>query len=231
MRDLRRAIAPLFGTTARSKSAVSRVVTRLHAENQAWQRRSLADESIAYLYLDCERHRVRAARHVTWCSVLTAVGVRRTGAKVVLAFRVVGGEQTTARQLLLDDLAERGLAPPALVINDGSQRAAAVAAAVATFRQTWRTKWSAVVVSLDETGAGLTAFTAFLPAQWRCLRTTNAIARIFSEFRRRTRTHSAFPTPGAMLTVLWGTLATGGIRLRKLHGYRTMADPTLQHAA
>ncbi len=109
--------------------------------------------------------------------------------------------------------------------------AAAVHAALAAFRRTWGPKWNAVVVSLDEAGTGLTAFTAFPPAQSRGLRTTNAIERIFGEFRRRTKTQGAFPIPEAMLTVLWGTLATGGIRLRKLHGYRTMTDQTRRRAA
>ncbi|MEK6689070.1 MAG: IS256 family transposase [Gemmatimonadota bacterium] len=279
-RDLRRAVAPLFGTTALSKSAVSRVVTRLQDDYRTWQQRSLAEEAIAYLYLDGQRHRVRADGHVTWCSVLMAVGVRRTGEKVVLALRVVGGEQTAAWQQLLEDLTTRGLARPELVISDGSPGAAAaleatwsglahqrclvhklrnliacvprslraavvrdfrtittaatstaVHAALAVFRRTWAAKWSAVVVSLDEAGAGLTAFTAFPPAQWRCLRTTNVIERIFSEFRRRTKTQGAFPTPGAMVIVLWGTLATGGIRMRKLHGYKTMENTTLRQAA
>lgn len=279
-RDLRRALAPLFGTSAVSKSAVSRVVTRLQGEYQTWQQRSLADEPIAYLFLDGQRHRVRADGRVTWCSILMAVGVRTTGEKVVLGLRVVGGEQTAAWTQLLEDLTQRGLARPELVISDGSKGAAAalderwpqiahqrclvhklrnliacvpralraavvrdfrtittaespdaVDAAVAAFRRAWATKWSAVIVSLDEAGPGLTAFTAFPPAQWRCLRTTNAIERIFSEFRRRTKTQGALPTPEAITTVLWGTLATGGIRMRKLHGYQTMNDTTLRQAA
>jgi transposase-like protein len=88
-----------------------------------------------------------------------------------------------------------------------------------------------VITSLDEAGDGLTMFTQFPPAQWRCLRTTNPIERIFSEFRRRTKTQGLFPTPEAMVTVLWGTLATGGIRLRKVHGYQEMATGDLQRAA
>jgi len=75
---------------------------------------------------------------------------------------------------------------------------------------------------LDEAGEGLTAFTAFPTAHWRCLRATNAIEGIFGEFRRRTKTQGAFATPEALVTVLWDTLATGGIRLRKMHGYKTM---------
>lgn len=279
-RDLRRALAPLFGPTALSKSAVSRVVTRLQGEYQTWQRRSLTDEPIAYLFLDGQRHRVRADGRVTWCSILMAVGVRTTGEKIVLGLCVVGGEQTAAWTQLLEDLTHRGLARPALVISDGSKGAAAaldetwpgiahqrclvhklrnliacvpralraavvrdfrtittatsatdVLAALATFRRSWASRWSAVIVSLDEAGPGLTAFTAFPPEQWRCLRSTNAIERIFGEFKRRTKTQGALPTPEAITTVLWGTLATGGIRMRRLHGYQTMADTPLRQAA
>lgn len=279
-RDLRRAVAPLFGARAVSKSAISRVVTQLQGEYQAWRSRSLAEEPIAYLYLDGQRHRVQAGGHVAWCSVLMALGVRTTGEKVVLGLRVAGEEQAAAWQGLLEDLTARGLRRPELVISDGSKGAAAaleatwsqiahqrclvhklrnlvacvprslraavvadfrgitgaetpdeVLAAVAAFRRTWATRWSAVVVSLDEAGEGLTAFTAFPVAQWTCLRTTNAIERIFGEFRRRTKTQGVLPTPEAILTVLWGTLASGGIRLRKLHGYRTMTTTPLRQAA
>jgi len=134
-RDLRRAVAPLFGEAALSKSAVSRVVTRLQEAYATWRRRPFAEEPIAYLYLDGQRHRVRAAGHGTWCSVLMAVGVRETGEKVVLALRVVGDEQTAAWQQLLDDLTARGLARPALVISDGSPGAAAALAADALLRR------------------------------------------------------------------------------------------------
>lgn len=279
-RDLRRAVAPLLGTAALSKSAVSRVVTRLQGDWRAWQRRSLAAESIAYLLLDGQRHRVRADGHGTWCSVLMALGVRTTGEKVVLGLRVVGEEQTAAWQALLDDLTSRGLGRPALVISDGSPGAAAaleatwsriahqrclvhklrnlvacvprplraavvrdfqaitsatspaaVHAALARFRRVWGRKWSAVVVSLDEARSGLTAFTAFPSAQWKSLRTTNAIERIFGEFRRRTKTQGVLPTPDAIVTVLWGTLATGGIRLRKVTGYQMMQTTTRHQAA
>lgn len=63
------------------------------------------------------------------------------------------------------------------------------------------------------------------------LQTTNAIERIFGEFPRRVKTQGALPGPEAILTVLWGTLATGGIRLRKLDGYQTMTTTALRQAA
>jgi transposase-like protein len=221
-RDLRRAVAPLFGPAALSQSAVSRVVTRLQAAYQTWQRRSLTDEPIAYLLPDGQRQRVPAGGRGTWCSVLMALGVRTTGEKVVLGLCLVGDEQTAAWVQILEDLTARGLGRPQLVISDGSKGAAAALtatwpgiphqrclvhklrnlvacvpralraavvrdfrtitaatspaaahAAVARFRQTWSAEWSAVVVSLDEAGSGLTAFTAFPPAQWRSLLLSN----------------------------------------------------------
>jgi len=103
---------------------------------------------------------------------------------------------------------------------------AAVHAGVAHFRHTWSTRWSAAVVCLDEAGAHLTAYTAFSVALWKGLRSTNIIERVFGEFRRRLKVQGALPTPDAVLIVMWGTLATGAIQLRRVPGYRTIAKTT-----
>lgn len=272
-RDLRRALAPLLGSQALSRSAVSRVVARLQGAHQAWRTRALREEPITYLYLDGQRVRVRADRAVTTAVVLMALGVRPDGAKVVLALRLVSDETTAAWRTLLEDLTRRGLARPQLVISDGSDGAQAaldltwpgvphqrclvhklrnllavtprplqsalvadfkrfseatspqaVAAGVAAFRRTWTTRWSAAVVCLDEAGAQLTTYAAFPAAQWKALRSTNIIERVFGEFRRRLKVQGALPTPEAVLTVLWGTLATGAIQLRRVPGYRTITQ-------
>ena len=272
-RDLRRALAPLLGPQALSRSAVSRVVARLQGAYQAWRTRALAAEPIAYLYLDGQRVRVRADRGVTTAVVLMALGVRPRGEKVVLALQLVSDETTAAWRALLEDLTSRGLARPELVISDGSQGAqaaldltwpgiahqrclvhklrnllaltprplqgalvadfrrfseatspAAVAAGVTAFRRTWMTRWSAAVVCLDEAGDHLTSYAAFPVAQWKALRSTNIIERVFGEFRRRLKVQGALPTPEAVLTVLWGTLATGAIQLRRVPGYRTITQ-------
>ncbi len=278
-RDLRRALAPLLGSQALSRSAVSRVVAKLQVAYRAWRTRSLAAEPITYLYLDGQRVRVRADRGVTTAVVLMALGVRASGEKVVLALRLVSDETTAAWRTLLEDLTSRGLARPELVISDGSQGAqaaldltwpgvahqrclvhklrnllavtprplqgaliadfrrfsratspAAVPAGVAHFRRIWTTRWSAAVVCLDEAGAQLTSYTAFPVALWKGLRSTNIIERVFGEFRRRLKVQGALPTPEALLTVLWGTLATGAITLRRVPGYRTIAMPPAQAA-
>jgi putative transposase len=105
-----------------------------------------------------------------------------------------------------------------------------VLAGVAQFRRTWTTRWSAAVGCLDEAGAQLTAYAAFPAAQWKGLRSTNIIERVFGEFRRRLKVQGALPTPEAVLTVLWGTMATGAIQLRRVPGYRTIM-PAAERAA
>lgn len=278
-RDLRRALQPLLGSQALSRSAVSRVVVKLQAAYRTWRTRSLAEAPIAYLYLDGQRVRVRADRGVTTAVVLMALGVRPSGEKVVLALRLVSDETAAAWQTLLEDLTHRGLGRPALVISDGSQGAqaaldltwpgmphqrclvhklrnllavtprplqgaliadfrrfskatspAAVRAGVAHFRRTWATRWSAAVVCLDEAGAQLTSYTAFPVALWKGLRSTNIIERVFGEFRRRLKVQGALSTPEAVLVVMWGTLATGAIQLRRAPGYRTITRREAQAA-
>jgi transposase-like protein len=61
-------------------------------------------------------------------------------------------------------------------------------------------------------------------------RSTNIIERIFGEFRRRLKVQGALPSPEAVLTVLWGTLATGAITLRRVPGYRTIVVSPAQAA-
>jgi len=278
-RDLRRALQPLLGRAALSRSAVSRVVGKLQAAYTAWRTRPLAEEPVAYLYLDGVRVRVRADRGVTTAVVLMALGVRATGEKVVLALRLVSDETTAAWGLLLEDLTRRGLARPQLVLSDGSDGAQAALertwpgvphqrclvhklrnllavtprplqgalirdfqrfteaasaelaqAALAQFRRTWTARWSAAVVSLDEAGSQLTTYLAFPPAQWKGLRSTNIIERVFGEFRRRLKVQGALPSPEAVLIVLWGTLATGAITLRRVPGYRTLGRRVEQAA-
>lgn len=97
---------------------------------------------------------------------------------------------------------------------------AAVHAGVAHFRRVWAERWSAAVVCLDEAGEQLVTYTRYPVALWKGLRSTNIIERVFSEFRRRLKVQGALPTPEAVLTVLWGTLATGAIQLRRVLGYR-----------
>ena len=59
---------------------------------------------------------------------------------------------------------------------------------------------------------------------WKSLRTTNALENLNREFRRRTKTQASFGTEEAALTLLYGLVAFGQIRMRKIDGYRYVAS-------
>ena len=63
---------------------------------------------------------VRLDNRATAISILSALGVRRDGQKVVLAFGNLGGESEAARRLVLNDLISRNLGRPELWIVDSA---------------------------------------------------------------------------------------------------------------
>ena len=90
---------------------------------------------------------------------------------------------------------------------------------------------SPVIASLDEAGDELFPFVRFPIAQWKALRTTNALERINEEFRRRVKTQGSLPSQDAVMLLLFGLLRSGQIRLRALVGYHDMGNVTEQPAA
>ena len=97
----------------------------------------------------------------------------------------------------------------------------------------WRKLSEGVVRSLEEGGEELLTFFRFPKSQWKTLRTTNLIERINQEFRRRVKTQVCFPTESSVLIMLFGLVASGMIRMRKIDGHEdlaaqeTAAAPTL----
>jgi putative transposase len=118
-RRVRRALGALFGG-AIGKDTVSRVWRKVKGDWDAWNARSLKDESIIRLILDGTVVRVRLDKKSTSISLLIALGVRRDGQKVLLAVKNMGGESEAAWRVFLDDLVKRGLSTPELVIVDGA---------------------------------------------------------------------------------------------------------------
>jgi putative transposase len=103
-----------------------------------------------------------------------------------------------------------------------AETAAAVEQARARFTKKWQLRCPAVVESLKEAGDDLFTFVRFPAAQWKALRTTNALERINEEFRRRTKTQSSLPGQDAVLLLLFGLLRSGQVKLRALVGYQEM---------
>jgi transposase-like protein len=101
---------------------------------------------------------------------------------------------------------------------------AAAERARAAFLGKWRRLCPAVAASLEEAGDELLTFYAFPQSQWLSLRTTNSVERLQLEFRRRVKTQGALPSETAALRLLFGLLASGQIRLRRIKGFREIEE-------
>jgi len=88
-------------------------------------------------------------------------------------------------------------------------------------------KWSelcpAAARSLEEAGEQLLTFYEFPKTMWRTLRTTNSLENLNREFRRRTKTQASFSSEDAAVTLLYGLVAFGQIRMRKINGHHAVA--------
>src|SRR4051812_17414268 len=92
------------------------------------------------------------------------------------------------------------------------------------FLAEWRLRCRAVAESLDEAGERLFTFLRYPPEQWRSLRTTNAIERLHEEFKRRVKTQCVLPCAETAAMLFWALLASGQITLRKVDGWRSLAQ-------
>ena len=111
-----------------------------------------------------------------------------------------------------------------------------------SFIRKWRLKCRAVADSLEEAGDRLFTFTRLPASQWKSARTTNAIERLHEEFKRRIKTQTVLPSAeprrcflggggpkvhraeGSVEGPPEGLLASGQITMRKVDGWRTLAQ-------
>jgi transposase-like protein len=271
-RRVRRALSAVF-EGAVSKDVVSRTWRKVKGDWDAWNVRSLKDEPIVRLILDGTVVRARLDKKATSISLLVAMGVRQDGQKVLLAVKNMGGESEAAWRTLLDDLVNRGLKTPELVIVDGAaglekaltalwsdmpvQRCTVhkhrnllvhaparlheeisadyndmiyadskpeIEARRKAFIRKWRLKCRAVADSVEEAGDKLFTFTRFPKSQWKSIRTSNAIERLHEEFKRRIKTQTVLPSAETAAMLFWALLASGQITMRKVDGWRSLAE-------
>jgi putative transposase len=97
------------------------------------------------------------------------------------------------------------------------------------------TKWSklcpSVARSLEEGGLELLTFYEFPKSMWKSLRTTNAVENLNRELRRRTKTQASFSTEEAAVTLLYGLVAFGQIKLRRIDGHRGLSALVTKQSA
>ncbi len=270
-RRIHKALAPLLGEANLSKSAISRVVGRLKKLFGTWCERDLTGESYPIVYLDGFHLKVRLARQVVSVPIFAALGVAEDGRKVLVALRRAASEAGCHWKWLIEDLEQRGLRPPRLIIADGHKGLAKATtvwpeakvqrclqhkwknllkhcpshahdelkrdwdrivkaangsearAAYSNFVRKWSRLVPAVARSLEEAGLVLLTFYEFPKPMCKTLRTTNPLENLNREFRRRTKTQGSFSTEAAGVTLLWGLIAFGQIRMRRIDGYRHLA--------
>jgi transposase-like protein len=107
------------------------------------------------------------------------------------------------------------------IVYAASEEAARTAHAA--FVSKWKSRCPGVVKSLAEAGDELFTMYRFPKQQWKNIRTTNVIERLNGEFRRRVKTQGSLPSEESALVLLYGLLATGQIRLRKIDGFKKLA--------
>lgn len=118
-RDFRRALGPLWGESGLSPSSVSRANRALKESFNNWRRRDLCLEEILYLFLDGIYLGVRG-RSREKEAILAAHGINREGKRVVLHLSLGGRESAESWKGAVNDLVERGLKPPQLIVSDGN---------------------------------------------------------------------------------------------------------------
>jgi putative transposase len=119
-RDVEAMLVEVFGEQATiSRSTCSRICQRLRAELDAWKRRDLSGVRIDYLYLDGSFFKMHPKARAE--PVLVAWGIDTDGKPVFLGLAPGAAESTDAWRGLLEDLNDRGLGAPLLVISDGGK--------------------------------------------------------------------------------------------------------------
>lgn len=93
-----------------------------------------------------------------------------------------------------------------------------------TFIEKWSRLCKPVARSLQEGGGQLLTFYELPKPLWRSLRTTNTLENLNREFRRRTKTQGSFSNEKAAVTLVYGLLAFGQVRLRRIDGYQAMPN-------
>ena len=119
-RDVEAMLVEVFGEQAAvSRTTVSRICQRLRAELDAWKRRDLSGTRLDYLYLDGSFFKMHPKARAE--PVLVAWGIDTDARPVFLGLAPGAAESTDAWRGLLEDLKDRGLGAPLLVISDGGK--------------------------------------------------------------------------------------------------------------
>jgi putative transposase len=116
--DFDQALRGLLGEEAPlSPSSILRLKAAWQQEYDTWRQRSLADQTVVYLWVDGIY--VKAGLEKEKAALLVAVAALSDGRKVIVAVQAGVRESTESWSRRLRELARRGMNCPRLVIGDG----------------------------------------------------------------------------------------------------------------
>src|ERR1019366_3667233 len=119
VRDVEATLADALGDQAAiSKSTVSSICQQITGEYRAWMVRRLDQITLDYLYLDASFFRMHPGSPAE--PVLAAWGITTEGKPAFIGLAPGTGESADAWLSFLQDLKDRGLASPLLIISDGA---------------------------------------------------------------------------------------------------------------
>jgi putative transposase len=119
VRDVEATLADALGDQAAiSKSTVSSICQQIKDEFGAWAARRLDAITLDYLYLDASFFRMHPGSPAE--PVLAAWGITTDGKPAFIGLAPGAAESADAWKDFLEDLKDRGLASPLLVISDGA---------------------------------------------------------------------------------------------------------------
>ncbi len=120
-RKVKGALGPLLTGAALSRNTVSRIVSGLGEQFEAWRNRDLSDFDVAILFLDGFNLKIRLASKVEKVPVLCAIGVCVDGRRVVLCLELRTSESEAAWGSVVSSLCRRGVKAPVLAVIDGCE--------------------------------------------------------------------------------------------------------------
>jgi len=119
-RKVKDALKAVSGEKIRmSKSTVSRITKKLREEFLVWQKRSLAELDVAYLFLDAIRVGMRMGG-TGKDAVLVAYGILQDGSMELLSVDLGHSESDRSWGKFAESLKARGLRDPLMVCSDGN---------------------------------------------------------------------------------------------------------------
>jgi transposase-like protein len=119
-RDIEAALVETLGVTDTGRSVINDVCQELRPQFRSWQQRDLSKLEVLYLFLDGVYLKLRPEDRKA-VAVLCAYGVLADGRKVLLHLETGDKESTACWEGFLEDMKQRGLADPLLVVIDGNR--------------------------------------------------------------------------------------------------------------